>query len=125
MRPFVLAGLILAVAGGAAAAQTIYDDPGQLNALRLQAEIAQQQAQAAQQAADAAQARVETEARIGALNTQRITGEQALGVNTPQTIQGDQISAQMTADAARLAQLTDQVLAQSNARIVAIKPALR
>ena len=124
MRSLVLTGLLLALAT-TACAQANYDDPGQLNALRLQAQIAQQNALAAQQAADAAQMQNETETRINALNSQRITGERALGVGSPANVQGAQVSAQMSLDAARMALLTDRALAQSNARVVAIQPALR
>jgi hypothetical protein len=119
--------LAVAVAGGASA-QTPYDDPGRYNALQMQFDMAQRDALANQLAANAAQARFDTESRLNALAIQR----GAMGgyadtnvIDHGAIVQGAQIDAQLSADSARIAELTDAALARSNARIVAIKPALQ
>ena len=125
MRPLILAALMFAAAGAAQAQlypPNPYDDPGRYNALQMQVEAAQRDALAAQQQAFAAQSRYETEVRMNDLATQRILGQQA--IHQQPIAQGEKITHQLTADAERLAELTDRALARSNARVVAVKPAL-
>jgi len=74
MRPFLVGGFLLAIAGAApvqSLAQGLYTDPGRLSALQMQVEQAQRDALASQQAADAAQMRLETEQRVASLNAER------------------------------------------------------
>lgn len=154
MRPFLVGGVLLAVAGAAPLqtasaqdlrtqellsqqllAQGLYTDPGRLNGLQMQVEQQQRDALASQQAAAAAQARLETEQRIASLNAQR-AGQAALAAPPASPARDNAIlqsaidrakalDAQVGADADRLSQLTAQSLANGNARIVAVKPALR
>lgn len=130
MRLFLTTALIasaLAAAGGVQA-QTLYEDPGRYNALQMQLEIAQQNALANQLAANAAQARFDTETRLNSLAMQRSSSAGFVDTNVidrSAILKGAQLDAQMAADAARIAELTDAALARSNARIVAIQPALQ
>lgn len=88
-----------------------------------QAEMARQNALAAQREANAAQARAETETRLLQLDAQRNARP---GLAPPMSARSRAaLDARMQADAARLDALTDRLLADSNARIRAIKPASR
>lgn len=89
-----------------------------------QAEMARQSALAAQREADAAQARYDTEIRLRQLDQQRYSGANL--IPPPATAAGRAaLDARLRADAARLDALTDRLLADSNARIRAVKPASR
>lgn len=139
MRPLLMGGLWLAIAGAAPLqglqAQAIYTDPGRLSALQMQIDQAQRDALASQQAADAAQMRLETEQRVASLNARGIDRTAALA--PPQSAAAEsailqsaidrarELDDQVGADADRMSQLTAQALARGNARIVAVKPALR
>jgi uncharacterized membrane protein len=134
MRPFLVGGLLLALAS-AAQAQGLYGDPGRLNALQMQVDQAQRDALSSQQAADAAQMRFQTEQRIASLNAERTARSAAVtpplspmlddGLLQSAMERARALDVQVGADSDRLSQLTDQALARSNARIVAVKPALR
>jgi uncharacterized LabA/DUF88 family protein len=128
MRPFLTVALIASALAAAAGvrAQTLYDDPGRYNALQMQLEIAQQHALANQLAANAAQARFDTETRLNSLAMQRSLSAGFVDTNVidrSAILQGAQLDARMSVDAARIAELTDAALARSNARIAAIEPA--
>jgi hypothetical protein len=87
-----------------------------------QAEMNRQAAMAAQRETDAAIARQRTESTLQALDSQR--RYPATAYPPPPTAAGRAaLDAKMKSDGARLDALTDRLLAQSNARILAIKPA--
>lgn len=89
-----------------------------------QADMARQQSLAAQRETDAALARQQTESTLRGLEDQRRYPPQTYPA--PATASGRAVlDSQMRSDAARLDALTDRLLADSNARIRAIKPASR
>jgi hypothetical protein len=139
MRPFLMGGVLLAIAG-AAQAQGLYigpgGDPGRIAGLQMQIEQAQRDALASQTQAGALQMQLQTEQRIAGLNAQ--LGATAVpSTPSPQAAAQESailqssidrartLDAQGRADADRMSQLTAQALANSNARIMAVKPALR
>lgn len=104
----------------------------QQNEIRQQQDIARQNALAAQREASAAQNRYATQLNLRALNSTAnpptepdLRPAQAVPPRGPEAadaIAAD-MSAKMAADAGRMDQLTDQRLAESNARLRAITPA--
>ena len=122
MRALILTALLMSAAS-AAQAQTYFEDPGRYNTLAMQVELAQRDSLAAQQAAFAALTRADTEVRLQGLANQRVAAADALRGNP--IVAGSQVGAQMNADGQRLEKLTDDALARSNARVLAIRPAVR
>ena len=96
----------------------------QQNEIRQQQEIARQNALAARQQASAAQSRYETQQTLRALDADRATplAEPTLRPAQP-TLPRGLDPAEMAADAERMERLTDERLAQGNARLRAITPA--
>jgi hypothetical protein len=120
MRAILLPSILAAAfAGGAAAQTTPGFDQLQRDAAWQEMEQARQQALAAQRDAFAAQQRYQTQQTLQALSqSSPYASPPVSGVAPPP------LDAQLAADAERIRILQDQQLAASNARILAIRPAI-
>lgn len=122
----LMAVAIAAVSLGAGAwAQADLRALRQQNEIRQQQEIARQNALAAQQQASAAQSRYETQQTLRALDADRVgpPTEPTLRPAQPPLPPRGADPADMAAEAERMERLTDERLAQGNARLRAITPA--
>jgi len=114
MRQTALALIALAIAFPAAAQTTISNEPQQVeNRLWAEQQLQQQQAQAAQREAFIAQQRAQTAATIADLNARRIAMQ-------AQTTGLAPLNADIAAADEAMAKAQARILADSNARILAV-----
>lgn len=120
-----MSGLMAVSLGAGAWAQVDLRALRQQNEIRQQQEIARQNALAAQQQASAAQSRYQTQQALRALDTDRAGPpvEPTLRPAQPPLPPRGADPADMAAAAERMERLTDERLAQGNARLRAITPA--
>ena len=143
-RVAAIAACLLAVSSAAARAQILDLDQTRLQVLQQQLEIAQVQALEAQRAVNAVQEQLRTEQTLRALEAGRqgaaaatlpyaglpyspgpyasLPNALALGSDTGGVVAP--IAGQHATDSDRLLQLQGEAVARSNARILAIRPAL-
>jgi hypothetical protein len=140
-RVAFLAACLFTAGAVAARAQTPALDEARLQALQQQVEIARSQALEAERAINAVQAQLRTEQTLRRLEADRQasappplpqpyspTTPYALGLGTDAAARGaaqaGPLDSRHAADSDRLLQLQAQAMARSNARILAVRPAL-
>jgi len=134
-RAWIIAAALLVAAGEMARAQTPDIDAARVQLLEQELAASRQRALEAEREAYAAQTRLATELSLNSLQSGRDASAPSLAASLPNTmpysLQGvsrDQamgaFAGQHAADEARILELQQQALARSNARILAVQPAL-
>jgi hypothetical protein len=134
-RVWIIVVAMLALADEMARAQTPDLDAARVQALEQALASSRQRALEAEREAYAAQTRLATELSLNSLQSGRDASAPSLAASLPNTmpysLQGvsrDQamgaLAGQHAADEARILELQQQALARSNARILAVQPAL-
>ncbi len=135
-RAWILALALLTAAGGMGHAQTADLDAARVQILEQELAASRQRALEAEREAYAAQTRLATELALNNLQSGRAASAPSLAASLayapmPYSLQGitrdeamGAMAGQHVADEARILQLQQQALARSNARILAVQPAL-
>lgn len=139
IRSAIVTACLIAAAGASARAQTAALDEARLQMLQQQVEIARIQALEAERAINAVQAQLRTEQTLRGLEAGRqaaapppaapplpysATTPSALGLGADAVGRVGPVNGQHAADSDRLLQLQAEAMARSNARILAVRPAL-